>query len=99
LKRAIQLGRKLRVIFRTSANMRLRGLDSGIIRIGAKIGHNDILVGKVTLRAETQLTPEAARSSVKAGDVRDASLTCPPGIEVTVVDVRIFSARDRRRTR
>ena len=67
----------------------LRDLDeSGIIRIGAKIGHNDILVGKVTPKGETQLTPEEkllrAIFGEKAGDVRDASLTCPPGIEGTV---------------
>ncbi len=70
---------------------------SGIIRIGAKIGHNDILVGKVTPKGETQLTPEEkllrAIFGEKAGDVRDASLTCPPGIEGTVVDVRIFSRK------
>ena len=62
----------------------LRDLDeSGIIRIGAKVGHNDILVGKVTPKGETQLTPEEkllrAIFGEKAGDVRDASLTCPPG--------------------
>src|ERR1700758_2290556 len=76
----------------------LRDLDeSGIIRIGAKISHNDILVGKVTPKGETQLTPEEkllrAIFGEKAGDVRDASLTCPPGIEGTVVDVRIFSRK------
>jgi DNA-directed RNA polymerase subunit beta len=76
----------------------LRDLDeSGVIRIGAKIKHNDILVGKVTPKGETQLTPEEkllrAIFGEKAGDVRDASLTCPPGIEGTVVDVRIFSRK------
>jgi DNA-directed RNA polymerase subunit beta len=76
----------------------LRDLDeSGIVRIGAKIKHNDILVGKVTPKGETQLTPEEkllrAIFGEKAGDVRDASLTCPPGIEGTVVDVRIFSRK------
>ncbi len=76
----------------------LRDLDeSGIIRIGAKVHHNDILVGKVTPKGETQLTPEEkllrAIFGEKAGDVRDASLTCPPGIEGTVVDVRIFSRK------
>ncbi|WP_419805631.1 DNA-directed RNA polymerase subunit beta [Terriglobus sp.] len=76
----------------------LRDLDeSGIIRIGAKVGHNDILVGKVTPKGETQLTPEEkllrAIFGEKAGDVRDASLSCPPGIEGTVVDVRIFSRK------
>jgi DNA-directed RNA polymerase subunit beta len=76
----------------------LRDLDeSGIVRIGAQIGHSDILVGKVTPKGETQLTPEEkllrAIFGEKAGDVRDASLTCPPGIEGTVVDVRIFSRK------
>jgi DNA-directed RNA polymerase subunit beta len=76
----------------------LRDLDeSGIIRIGAKVHHNDILVGKVTPKGETQLTPEEkllrAIFGEKAGDVRDASLTCPPGIEGTVVDIRIFSRK------
>jgi DNA-directed RNA polymerase subunit beta len=76
----------------------LRDLDeSGIIRIGAQIKHGDILVGKVTPKGETQLTPEEkllrAIFGEKAGDVRDASLTTPPGIEGTVVDVRIFSRK------
>src|SRR5215472_8180405 len=76
----------------------LRDLDeSGVIRIGAQIKHGDNLVGKVTPKGETQLTPEEkllrAIFGEKAGDVRDASLTCPPGIEGTVVDVRIFSRK------
>ncbi|HEY9139337.1 MAG TPA: DNA-directed RNA polymerase subunit beta, partial [Bryobacteraceae bacterium] len=76
----------------------LRNLDeSGIIRIGATVRPGDILVGKVTPKGETQLTPEEkllrAIFGEKAGDVRDASLTCPPGIEGTVVDVRIFSRK------
>ncbi|HMK30287.1 MAG TPA: DNA-directed RNA polymerase subunit beta [Terriglobales bacterium] len=76
----------------------LRDLDeSGIIRIGAKVKPGDILVGKVTPKGETQLTPEEkllrAIFGEKAGDVRDASLTCPPGIEGTVVDVKIFSRK------
>jgi DNA-directed RNA polymerase subunit beta len=76
----------------------LRDLDeSGIIRIGATVKPNDILVGKVTPKGETQLTPEEkllrAIFGEKAGDVRDASLTCPPGIEGTVVDVKIFSRK------
>ena len=76
----------------------LRDLDeSGIVRIGASIKPGDILVGKVTPKGETQLTPEEkllrAIFGEKAGDVRDASLTCPPGIEGTVVDVKIFSRK------
>src|SRR5271155_4265011 len=76
----------------------LRNLDeSGVIRIGAKIGHNDILVGKVTPKGETTLTPEEkllrAIFGEKAGDVRDASLYCPPGIEGTVVDCKVFSRK------
>ena len=76
----------------------LRDLDeSGIIRIGATVKAGDIIVGKVTPKGETQLTPEEkllrAIFGEKAGDVRDASLTCPPGIEGTVVDVKIFSRK------
>jgi DNA-directed RNA polymerase subunit beta len=76
----------------------LRDLDeSGIIRIGATVKPGDILVGKVTPKGETQLTPEEkllrAIFGEKAGHVRDASLYCPPGIEGTIVDVRIFSRK------
>jgi DNA-directed RNA polymerase subunit beta len=76
----------------------LRDLDeSGIIRIGANVKPGDILVGKVTPKGETQLTPEEkllrAIFGEKAGDVRDASLKCPPGIEGIVVDVKIFSRK------
>src|ERR1700748_1999094 len=76
----------------------LRDLDeSGVIRIGAKIKHNDVLVGKVTPKGETQLTPEEkllrAIFGEKAGDVRDASLICPPGIEGIIVGVKIFSRK------
>ena len=76
----------------------LRDLDeSGVIRIGANVKAGDILVGKVTPKGETQLTPEEkllrAIFGEKAGDVRDASLTCPPGIEGVVVDVKIFSRK------
>jgi DNA-directed RNA polymerase subunit beta len=76
----------------------LRDLDeSGIIRIGANVKPGDILIGKVTPKGETQLTPEEkllrAIFGEKAGDVRDASLKCPPGIEGTVVDVKIFSRK------
>src|SRR6266478_3850417 len=76
----------------------LRNLDeSGIIRIGATVKQGDIIVGKVTPKGETQLTPEEkllrAIFGEKAGDVRDASLYCPPGIEGIVVDVKIFSRK------
>jgi len=71
--------------------------ESGIIRIGATVKPGDILVGKVTPKGETQLTPEEkllrAIFGEKAGDVRDASLYCPPGIEGTVVDVKIFARK------
>ena len=75
----------------------LRNLDeSGIIRIGATVKPGDILVGKVTPKGETQLTPEEkllrAIFGEKAGDVKDASLYCPPGIEGVVVDAKQFSA-------
>jgi DNA-directed RNA polymerase subunit beta len=76
----------------------LRNLDdSGIIRIGAKVAPGDILVGKITPKGETQLSPEEkllkAIFGEKAGDVRDTSLIVPPGIEGTVVGVRVFSRR------
>jgi DNA-directed RNA polymerase subunit beta len=71
--------------------------DSGVIRIGANVKPGDILVGKVTPKGETQLTPEEkllrAIFGEKAGDVRDASLKVPPGIEGTVVDVKIFARK------
>jgi len=76
----------------------LRNLDeAGVIRIGASVKQGDIMVGKVTPKGETQLTPEEkllrAIFGEKAGDVRDASLYCPPGIEGVVVDVKIFSRK------
>src|SRR6186713_2154804 len=76
----------------------LKDLDeSGIIRIGASVNPGDILVGKVTPKGETQLTPEEkllrAIFGEKAGDVRDASLVCPPGIEGIIVGVKIFSRK------
>ena len=71
--------------------------DSGIIRIGAYIKPGDILIGKVTPKGETQLTPEEkllrAIFGEKAGDVRDASLLCPPGIDGIIVGVKIFSRK------
>src|ERR1035438_5760300 len=76
----------------------LRNLDeSGVIRIGATVKPGDILVGKVTPKGETQLTPEEkllrAIFGEKAGEVKDASLYCPPGIEGTVVDCKIFARK------
>ncbi|MSO20954.1 MAG: DNA-directed RNA polymerase subunit beta [Acidobacteria bacterium] len=76
----------------------LRDLDdSGMIRIGAAVRPGDILVGRVTPKGETQLTPEEkllrAIFGEKAGDVRDASLVCPPGIEGTVVEVKVFTRK------
>jgi DNA-directed RNA polymerase beta subunit len=76
----------------------LRNLDeSGIIRIGAEVKPGDILVGKVTPKGETQLTPEEkllrAIFGEKAEEVKESCLYVPPGIEGTVVDVRIFSRK------
>jgi DNA-directed RNA polymerase subunit beta len=76
----------------------LKNLDeSGIIRVGAEVKPGDILVGKVTPKGETQLTPEEkllrAIFGEKAADVRDASLPVPPGIEGVVVDVKVFSRK------
>jgi DNA-directed RNA polymerase subunit beta len=73
--------------------------DSGIIRVGADVGPGDILVGKVTPKGETELTPEEkllrAIFGEKAGDVRDASLKAPPGLEGKIIDVKVFSRHDR----
>ena len=90
--------RKSPATFPTSPTVFLRNLDeSGIIRIGATVKPGDILVGKVTPKGETQLTPEEkllrAIFGEKAGDVKDASLYCPPGIEGTIVDCKIFSRK------
>jgi DNA-directed RNA polymerase subunit beta len=76
----------------------LRNLDeNGIVRIGANVKSGDILVGKVAPKGETQLSPEEkllkAIFGEKALDVKDASLYCSPGVEGTVIDVRIFSRR------
>jgi len=71
--------------------------DSGIIRSGAEVKPNDILVGKITPKGETQLSPEEkllrAIFGEKARDVQDTSLRIPPGIEGTVIGVRIFSRK------
>jgi len=76
----------------------LKDLDeSGIIRIGAEVKPGDILVGKVTPKGETVLTPEErllrAIFGEKAEDVRDASLYVPPGIYGTIVDVKVLSRK------
>ncbi|MFH1146147.1 MAG: DNA-directed RNA polymerase subunit beta [Pseudomonadota bacterium] len=71
--------------------------DSGIIRIGAEVKPGDVLVGKVTPKGETQLSPEEkllrAIFGEKAGDVKDTSLRVPPGIEGIVLDAKVFSRR------
>ena len=74
----------------------LRNLDeAGIIRIGAEVQPNDILVGKITPKGETQLTPEEkllrAIFGEKAGDVRDTSLRVPPGVAGTVIGAKVFA--------
>ena len=76
----------------------LKNLDeSGIIRIGANVKPNDIMVGKITPKGETQLSPEEkllkAIFGEKAGDVRDTSLRVPPGVQGTVIDVKVFSRK------
>ena len=73
--------------------------DDGIIRIGAEVKPGDILVGKITPKSETELAPEErllrAIFGEKAADVKDASLVVPPGTEGEVIDVKVFSRRDR----
>ena len=76
----------------------LKDLDeSGIIRIGAKVKSGDILVGKITPKGETQLSPEEkllrAIFGEKAKDVQDTSLRVPPGVEGTVIDVKVFNRK------
>ena len=76
----------------------LRNLDDcGIIRIGARIKPDDIMVGKITPKGETQLTPEEkllrAIFGDKARDVKNTSLKVPPGISGTIVDVKVFNRR------
>jgi DNA-directed RNA polymerase subunit beta len=69
--------------------------ESGIAYIGAEVNAGDILVGKVTPKGETQLTPEEkllrAIFGEKASDVKDTSLRVPPGMDGTVIDVRVFT--------
>ncbi|WP_459901364.1 DNA-directed RNA polymerase subunit beta [Desulfobaculum senezii] len=76
----------------------LKNLDeSGIIRIGARVEPDDILVGKITPKGETQLTPEEkllrAIFGDKARDVKNTSLKVPPGMEGVVIDVKVFNRR------
>ncbi|MBW1699869.1 MAG: DNA-directed RNA polymerase subunit beta [Deltaproteobacteria bacterium] len=76
----------------------LKDLDeSGIIRLGAEVGPGDILVGKITPKGETQLSPEEkllrAIFGEKAGDVKDSSLRVPPGVEGIVIDAKVFARR------
>ena len=76
----------------------LRNLDeSGIIRLGAEVSSGDILVGKITPKGETQLSPEEkllrAIFGEKAGDVKDTSLCVPPGVKGKVIDAKVFSRR------
>ncbi|WP_407951520.1 DNA-directed RNA polymerase subunit beta [Pendulispora albinea] len=76
----------------------LKDLDeSGIVRIGAEVKPGDILVGKITPKGETQLSPEEkllrAIFGEKAGDVRDSSLRVPPGVGGIVINARIFSRK------
>src|SRR3954467_8057862 len=76
----------------------LKDLDeSGIVRIGAEVKPQDILVGKITPKGETQLSPEEkllrAIFGEKAGDVRDSSLRVPPGVQGIVISARVFSRK------
>ncbi len=76
----------------------LRDLDeAGIVRIGAEVHQDDILVGKITPKGETQLSPEErllrAIFGEKAGDVRDTSLRVPPGVTGTIIGAQVFSRR------
>ena len=71
--------------------------ESGIVRIGAEVKTGDILVGKITPKGESQLSPEEkllrAIFGEKAGDVRDTSLRMPPGVKGTVIDAQVFSRK------
>ncbi len=76
----------------------LKDLDeAGIVRIGAEVQADDIMVGKITPKGETQLSPEErllrAIFGEKAGDVRDTSLRVPPGVSGTVIGAQVFSRR------
>ena len=76
----------------------LKDLDeAGIIRIGAEVKAGDILVGKITPKGETQLSPEEkllrAIFGEKAGDVRDTSLRVPPGVQGTIIGAQVFARK------
>jgi len=78
----------------------VKDLDlNGVIRVGAEVVPGDILVGKVTPKGETELSPEErllkAIFGEKAGEVKDASLKVPPGIEGVIIDTRVFSRKER----
>ncbi|MBA2123452.1 DNA-directed RNA polymerase subunit beta [bacterium Unc6] len=77
----------------------LKNLDEeGIVHIGAEVSAGDVIVGKITPKGETELTPEEkllrAIFGEKAKDVKDSSLIVPPGVEGTVVDIKVFSRKD-----
>ena len=71
--------------------------EAGIVHIGAKVNPGDILVGKVTPKGKSPMTPEEkllrAIFGEKAADVKDTSLRLPPGVSGTIVEVRVFSRR------
>jgi DNA-directed RNA polymerase subunit beta len=73
--------------------------ESGVIRIGTEVEAGDVLVGKVTPKGETELSPEErllrAIFGEKAGDVRDSSLKAPPGLKGIVIEARIYSRKER----
>ncbi len=73
--------------------------DNGVIRAGAEVVENDILVGKITPKGETDVTPEEkllrAIFGDKAGDVKDASLKAPPGMRGVVIDTKLFSRKKK----
>ncbi len=77
--------------------------DSGIVRMGVAVKPGDILVGKITPKGETQLSPEEkllrAIFGEKAGDVRDTSLRVPPGVEGIVIDTKIFTRKGAEKDR
>jgi DNA-directed RNA polymerase subunit beta len=78
----------------------LRNIDeNGVVRVGTEVEAGDILVGKVTPKGETELSPEErllrAIFGEKAGDVRDSSLKAPPGLKGVVIDTRVYSRKER----